>query len=89
MHTRAPVSGGFLCFVDADRPIFGGNFTIDGVEVLWAERLLGIAAADVAGPWAGIPTSREQPTHNAGRQVGRNILDDPVNLLPYRSDLDA
>ena len=30
MHTRAPVSGGFLCFVDADRPIFGGNFTIDG-----------------------------------------------------------
>ena len=39
---------GFLCFVDADWPIFGGDFTIDGVEVLWAKRLLGIAAA--AGP---------------------------------------
>ncbi len=39
---------GFLCFVDADWPIFGGDFTIDGVEVLWAKRLLSIARS--AGP---------------------------------------
>ena len=39
---------GFLCFVDADWPLFGGDFVVDGVEVLWAKRLLGIAAT--AGP---------------------------------------
>jgi hypothetical protein len=36
---------GFLCFVDAEWPLFGGDFTIAGVEVLWAKRLLGIAGA--------------------------------------------
>ena len=36
---------GFLCFVDAEWPLFGGDFTVDGVAVLWAKRLLGIAAA--------------------------------------------
>ena len=41
---------GFLCFVDADWPMFGGDFAINGVEVLWAKRLLRIARAD--GPLA-------------------------------------
>lgn len=26
---------GMLCFVEADWPLFGGSFTIDGIEVLW------------------------------------------------------
>jgi hypothetical protein len=39
---------GFLCFVDADWPIFGGDFTVDGVEVMWAKRILGIARS--SGP---------------------------------------
>src|SRR6185312_12404072 len=36
---------GFLCFVDAEWPLFGGDFTVDGVAVLWAKRLLGSASA--------------------------------------------
>jgi len=35
---------GVLCFVEADWPLIGGSFVIDGVDVLWpkklAERLL-------------------------------------------------
>ena len=30
---------GMLCFVDADWPLFGGHFTIDGVEVLWPNKI--------------------------------------------------
>lgn len=33
-----PVQG-MLCFVDADWPVFGGNFTIGGVEVLWPKKI--------------------------------------------------
>ncbi len=47
---------GFLCFVDADWPLFGGDFAVDGVEVLWAKRLLGMAAA--AGPLAEADVDR-------------------------------
>ena len=32
-----PVSG-MLCFVEADWPLFGGDFTIDGVSVLWPRK---------------------------------------------------
>ncbi|MBK8470677.1 MAG: NERD domain-containing protein [Actinomycetales bacterium] len=30
---------GVLCFIDADWPLLGGNFTIQGVQVLWAKKL--------------------------------------------------
>jgi hypothetical protein len=28
-----------LCFVEADWPLLGGDFTIDGVEVLWPKEV--------------------------------------------------
>ena len=31
---------GFLCFVDADWPLFGGQFTTRHVTVLWPKRLV-------------------------------------------------
>lgn len=34
----APVFGA-LCFVDADWPLFGGSFTVDGINVLWPRKL--------------------------------------------------
>lgn len=34
----APVIG-VLCFVEADWPLFGGAFTVGGVEVLWPKKL--------------------------------------------------
>lgn len=35
-----PVSThGALCFVDADWPLFGGSFTVRGVDVCWPKRL--------------------------------------------------
>ena len=34
---RRPVRG-MLCFVEADWPLFGGSFVIDGVDVLWPKR---------------------------------------------------
>ena len=30
--------GGMLCFVEADWPLFGGDFTIDAVSVLWPRK---------------------------------------------------
>jgi hypothetical protein len=41
-----PVRGS-LCFVDADWPLLGGDFTIDGVSVLWPKRV----AKHIAQPW--------------------------------------
>ena len=41
---------GVLCFVDADWPLFGGSFTIRGIEVLWPKRLYQMLEA--AGPVA-------------------------------------
>jgi hypothetical protein len=46
-HVRAALSDhgmtapivGKLCFVDADWPLIGGAFTIDGVEALWPKAL--------------------------------------------------
>ena len=42
----SPVHG-MLCFIDADWPVFGGNFTVAGIEVLWpkkiSERVFGAA----------------------------------------------
>ena len=32
-----PVAG-MLCFVEADWPLLGGDFTIDGVRVLWPKK---------------------------------------------------
>jgi len=29
---------GMLCFIDGDWPLFGGDFSVDGVEVLWPGR---------------------------------------------------
>lgn len=41
-------SFGMMCFVEADWPMLGGNFTISGVEVLWprkaVERITGSGA---------------------------------------------
>ena len=31
---------GVLCFLDADWPLLGGSFTVDGVEVLWPRLLV-------------------------------------------------
>jgi hypothetical protein len=30
---------GMLCFVDADWPLFGGDFTVNGVSVLWPKKV--------------------------------------------------
>ena len=38
LEVEVPVFGA-LCFVDADWPLFGGAFTIDGTHVLWPKRL--------------------------------------------------
>lgn len=35
----SPPVHGILCFIDADRPLFGGNFTVAGIEVLWPKKL--------------------------------------------------
>jgi hypothetical protein len=40
-----PVAG-MLCFVDADWPLFGGDFRISGVRVLWPKK----AASEIAAP---------------------------------------
>lgn len=37
---------GVLCFVEADWPLFGGSFVIDGVNVLWPKKLAEILNAD-------------------------------------------
>jgi hypothetical protein len=34
-----PPVQGMLCFVDADWPVFGGNFSIGGIEVLWPKKI--------------------------------------------------
>lgn len=39
-----PVRGA-LCFIDADWPMIGGNFTTQGVEVLWPGKLLKLMQA--------------------------------------------
>jgi hypothetical protein len=39
---------GVLCFVEADWPLFGGAFVIDGVSVLWPKKLAELLIA--AGP---------------------------------------
>lgn len=43
-----PVRGA-LCFVDADWPLFGGSFTIRGIDVCWPGRL-GRLVTGVVGP---------------------------------------
>jgi len=40
-----PVTG-MLCFVEADWPLFGGDFSISGVRVLWPKK----AASEVTAP---------------------------------------
>ena len=56
----APASvRGALCFVDADWPLFGGSFTVRGVDVCWPKRLAKQLAAlegtvDVAAVAAAI-----------------------------------
>lgn len=42
-HT-VPVHGA-LCFIDADFPIIGGDFTISGVAVVWRKKLAKLLAA--------------------------------------------
>lgn len=37
---------GVLCFVDADWPLIGGSFVIDGVDVLWPKKLATQLLAD-------------------------------------------
>ena len=41
-----------LCFVDADWPLFGGSFQIDGVDVLWPRK----AYEQLTSPGALAPT---------------------------------
>ncbi|MCA0295220.1 MAG: NERD domain-containing protein [Actinobacteria bacterium] len=42
-----PVQG-VLCFVDADWPVIGGSFTVQGVSVMWPKKLRSVLTA--AGP---------------------------------------
>jgi hypothetical protein len=37
---------GYLCFVEADWPLFGGSFTTRGVEALWPKKLYSKLQAD-------------------------------------------
>ena len=32
--------GGVLCFLDADWPLIGGSFAVDGIDVVWPRRLV-------------------------------------------------
>lgn len=49
---------GVLCFVNADWPVFGGEFGIDGVVVTWPRRLVAHARASNAGDVDVVVTSR-------------------------------
>lgn len=49
--TNVPVRGA-LCFVDADWPLLGGSFVIDGVSVVWPKKLADLLVAD--GPLDGV-----------------------------------
>lgn len=51
---------GVLCFVEADWPLFGGSFVIDGVGVLWPKKLAEQLAA--AGP---LDDARVDEAHRA------------------------
>jgi Nuclease-related domain len=62
-EANLPVHG-MLCFIDADWPIFGGNFSIGGVEVLWpnkiAERVFlpaSLTEADIAATYNTLATA--------------------------------
>lgn len=46
-HPDVPVRG-VLCFVDADWPLIGGSFTVQGISVLWPKKLKATLAE--AGP---------------------------------------
>ncbi|MDL5350928.1 nuclease-related domain-containing protein [Microbacterium sp. zg-YB36] len=37
--------GGVLCFLDADWPLIGGSFAVDGIDVVWPRRLLQMLTA--------------------------------------------
>jgi len=41
---------GVLCFVEADWPLIGGAFSIDGVEVLWPKRAAELATSGSLDP---------------------------------------
>ncbi|HXR44041.1 MAG TPA: nuclease-related domain-containing protein, partial [Pseudolysinimonas sp.] len=51
---------GMLCFVEAEWPLIGGDFTIDGVEVLWPRKA--VARVTASGPLVaedvGLPRAR-------------------------------
>ncbi len=70
----SPVSvHGALCFVDADWPLFGGSFTVRGVDVCWPKRLSKQLAAlegtvDVAAVAAAI--AAHFPPARAARSAG-------------------
>jgi hypothetical protein len=40
-----------LCFIDADWPLIGGDFTTSGVQALWPNKLYPQLQAD--GPYSG------------------------------------
>lgn len=46
---------GMLCFVDADWPVFGGSFTVDGVDVVWPKK----AAEQLVAPGGRTPGAVE------------------------------
>ena len=50
LHPNVMVRG-MLCFVDADWPLIGGSFAIDGVDVLWPKKAAEILNS--AGPLTG------------------------------------
>ncbi|UFU01864.1 NERD domain-containing protein [Ruania suaedae] len=52
-----PVTG-VLCFVDADWPLIGGDFTTRGVHTLWPRRLTKLLAAGEGGA-VDVPAVRE------------------------------
>lgn len=42
---EVPVRG-VLCFIEADWPLFGGDFTINGIDVMWPKKLYPMLEAD-------------------------------------------
>lgn len=44
---------GMLCFVDADWPLIGGSFVVDGIDILWPKK----AAERIAVPGTISPTT--------------------------------
>lgn len=48
VRADVPVRG-VLCFIEADWPLFGGDFTINDIDVMWPKKLYPLLEGD--GPF--------------------------------------